>query len=161
MAENPSQEKIARSLGRIPSGVAILTTFHENVPGAMLASWFQQAGFEPPLVSVAIKKGRPVEEVIQSAEQFALCILHTGQKDMLSHFGKGFGPGEDPFKGIPTEKAKTGIPLLKNCLCYLECKLRHCYDSGDHHVFIGEVINAGHEEDGQPMVHLRRNGFNY
>jgi flavin reductase (DIM6/NTAB) family NADH-FMN oxidoreductase RutF len=102
-----------------------------------------------------------VEEVIQSAEQFALNILHTGQKDLMAHFGKGTAPDEDPFQGIPTEKHLTGIPILKHCLCFLECKLRHVYDSGDHHLFIGEVINAGYEEEGQPMVHVRRSGFNY
>ncbi len=161
MADNELKEKIGRSLGRIPRGVAILTTFFEAKPCAMLASWFQQAGFEPPLISVAIKKGRPVEEVIQSAEQFVLNILHTGQKDMLGHFGKGFGPGEDPFQGMETETHQTGIPILKHCLCFLECKLRHVYDSGDHHLFIGEILYAGSAEDGQPMVHVRRSGFNY
>ena len=161
MAGDELKEKIGKSLGRIPSGVAVLTTFHEDRPGAMLASWFQQAAFEPPMVSVAIKKGRPVEEVLQSAEHFVLNILHTGQKDMLAHFGKGFGPGEDPFHGIAVEKLKTGIPILKHSLCFLECRLRHVYESGDHHLFIGEIIHAGAEEDGQPMVHVRRNGFNY
>jgi len=161
MSENGVKDKIGKSLGRIPSGVAILTTSFEDKPSAMLASWFQQAGFEPPMVSVAVKKGRAVEEVIQSSEQFVLNILHTGQKDMLGHFGKGFAPGEDPFQGIATEKQQTGVPILKNALCFLECKLRHVYESGDHHLFIGEIINAGNEEEGQPMVHLRRNGFNY
>jgi len=155
------KDKVGKSLGRIPSGVGILTTQQNDQAQAMLASWFQQASFEPPMVSVAIKKGRPVEEILQSSEVFVLNILHTGQKDMLAHFGRGFDPGQDPFAGVEIERQVTGAPILKHSLCYLECRLRHCYDSGDHQLFVGEIVNAGAEEDGQPMVHLRRNGFNY
>jgi len=155
------KERIGKSLGRIPSGVAILTTNHGDEHGVMLASWFQQCGFEPPMVSVAMKKGRSAEEVLKTSEKFALNILHTGQKDMLAHFGKGFKPGEDPFAGIEIETHQLGLPIIKNCLCFLECQVRHIYDAGDHQIFLGEVLNAGAEEDGQPMVHLRRNGFKY
>lgn len=155
------KEKIGKSLGRIPSGVAILTTQQGEDKGAMLASWFQQCSFEPPMVSVAMKKGRSAESVLQSSEKFVLNILHTNQKDMLGHFGKGFKPGEDPFVGIDTETQKTGLPILKKSLCFLECELRHVFEVGDHHICVGEVINAGTEEDGQPMVHLRRSGFHY
>ena len=155
------KDKIGHSLGRVVSGVAVLTTQQGEQPAAMLASWYQQASFEPPLISVAIKRGRPVGEILQTSKKFVLSILHTGQKDMLGHFGKGFEPGQNPFQGIKTEKQKTGIPILKNCLCYLECELRATYDTGDHQIYIGEIINAGSEEEGQPMVHVRRSGFNY
>jgi flavin reductase (DIM6/NTAB) family NADH-FMN oxidoreductase RutF len=161
MTEKNTKEQISRSLGRVVSGIGILTTFHKNESGAMLASWFQQAGFEPPMISVAIKNGRPISELIQSSKKFVLNILHTGQKNMLAHFGKGFDSGEDPFKGVAIEKHKTGIPILKESLCFLECELKQVYPSSDHQIYLGEVINGGIEEEGSPMVHVRRNGFNY
>lgn len=161
MGESDSKERIGRSLGRIPSGIAVLSTQKGDQKGAMLASWFQQVGFEPPMVSVAMKKGRSAEGVLQSSEKFVLSILHTNQKDMLAHFGKGFDPGTDPFSGIETETRTTGVPILKNCLCFLECQVRHIFEAGDHNIVVGEVVDAGMEEEGQPMVHIRRNGFNY
>lgn len=100
-------------------------------------------------------------EMLQSTKKFALSVLHTGQRDMLAHFGKGFEPGENPFQGIKTDSLPSGIPVLKHCLCFLECTVRQTYDAGDHQIFFGEVVNSGNEEEGQPMVHLRRNGFNY
>lgn len=161
MSEPTHKDKIGQALGRIASGVAVLTTQDKGMPGAMLASWFQQVSFEPPMISFAVKRGRPVAEMIQHSKKLALNILHTGQKDMLSHFGRGFEPGQDPFSGIKTERQSLGVPILKNCLCFLECELRHQYDAGDHQIFVAEVVNAGNEEEGQPMVHIRRNGFNY
>lgn len=155
------KEKIGKALGRIPSGLAILTTQQNENKGAMLASWFQQCSFEPPMVSVAMKKGRAAEGVLQAAQKFVLNILHTNQKDMLAHFGKGFKPGQDPFVGVETETQVTGLPILKTCLCFLECQVKQIYEAGDHQIVLGEIVNAGAEEEGQPMVHLRRNGFNY
>ena len=158
---NNTHEKIGKSLGRIPSGVAILTTKQGTQPAAMLSSWFQQVSFEPPMISVAIKKGRSVESLLEASEKFVLNILHTGQKDMLAHFGRGFEPGANPFEGIEVETHLLGLPVLKHSLCYMECQLRHAYEAGDHRIFVAEVVNAGAEEEGQPMVHIRRNGFNY
>jgi flavin reductase (DIM6/NTAB) family NADH-FMN oxidoreductase RutF len=161
MVDKDTHERIGKSLGRIPSGVAILTTQHGGDKGAMLASWFQQVSFEPPMVVIAMKKGRSAQDVLRSSEKFVLNILHTNQKDVMAHFGRGFKPGEDPFAGIEIKNGKTGIPVLKCALCFLECHVRHIYEAGDHHLFVGEVIEAGMEEEGQPMVHVRRNGFNY
>ncbi len=161
MSDLGAKEIVGKSLGRIPSGVAILTTQQGKSRGAMLASWFQQCSFKPPMVSVAMKKGRSTEGILDASEKFVLNILHTNQKDVLAHFGKGFAPEEDPFKGVETETATLGIPILKHSLCFLECQVRHIYEVGDHRMFVGEILNAGMEEEGQPMVHLRRNGFNY
>jgi len=161
MSENEVKERIGKSLGRIPSGVAVLSTQQGSTKGAMLASWFQQVGFEPPMVSVAMKKGRAAQELLQSSEKFVLSILHTNQKDMLAHFGKGFEPGVDPFEGVETETQTTGLPILKHCLCFLECQVRHIFEAGDHNIVVGEVLDAGMEEEGSPMVHVRRSGFHY
>lgn len=159
--EETKKELIGKSLGKIPSGIGILTTQKDAEKAAMLASWFQQSSFDPPLISVAIKSGRSIGEVIQKSNRFVLNILHTGQKNMLVHFGKGFEAGQDPFVGIKLDSSQTKLPVLKETLCFLECELRHVYESGDHQLYIGEVVKGGLEEEGQSMVHLRRNGFNY
>ena len=54
------KQTIGKALGRVPSGVYILTTHHEGQPLAMMASWVQQASFEPPTVGVAVAKDRPL-----------------------------------------------------------------------------------------------------
>ncbi|MBC8108463.1 MAG: hypothetical protein H7Z14_17895, partial [Anaerolineae bacterium] len=41
---------IGKALGRIPSGVFVLTAAHAGERMAMLASWVQQAAFEPPAI---------------------------------------------------------------------------------------------------------------
>ena len=41
----------------------------------MLASWVQQAGFDPPAITVAIKKGRYVVDWINDGAPFVVNVL--------------------------------------------------------------------------------------
>ena len=56
-------DDLAKVLGRIPSGVFVLTCGDGagNMTG-MLASWVQQAAFEPPMISVGVKNGRYIND---------------------------------------------------------------------------------------------------
>jgi flavin reductase (DIM6/NTAB) family NADH-FMN oxidoreductase RutF len=51
----------AAALGRIPSGLFILTARRGTLETGMLASWVQQCSFDPPLVMAAIRRGRILE----------------------------------------------------------------------------------------------------
>ena len=75
-------------LGRLPSGIYILTVGEGNDSTGMLASWVQQAAFEPPMVSVALKRGRHISERIEAGEPFVLNVVGEGHKSLLKHFAK-------------------------------------------------------------------------
>lgn len=162
MESKDPQKHIGDALGRIPSGLFILTAAFEDRRLGMLASWVQQAAFEPPMISVAIAKGRPIMPLISNSHQFALCQIAKGDKVMIRKFSARIEPPEDPFLGFemisnPVNKA----PVLAGTLCYLECDLVcHMDYEGDHDIFIGKVA-AGRLHDGEPMVHLREHGFKY
>ena len=66
---------MGKVLGRIPSGVFVLTVKSEGRATAMLASWVQQVGFTPPAICVALGKGRSVAEMIRASDAFALSII--------------------------------------------------------------------------------------
>src|SRR5687768_1591857 len=79
----PISEELKRTLGKplgkIPSGVYILTAAHEGKNHAMLVSWVQQAAFDPPALSVAMAKDRPIYPLVRDSSRFALSIL--GEND--------------------------------------------------------------------------------
>ena len=45
---------VGRALGRLPSGVFIMSARHGGESIAMMVSWVQQAAFDPPALSVAV-----------------------------------------------------------------------------------------------------------
>jgi len=155
------QEVIGSALGKIPSGVGVLTAKSGEQESAMLASWFQQAAFEPPMVSIAVNKTRPIASLITDSKAFCLSLFHTNQKELFGHFARGFKPGEDPFDGIALERKTTGSAVLAKAMAYLDCELVSVTDAGDHTLFVGKIVEAGILDEGNAMVHTRKNGFNY
>ena len=54
---DPTTQAIGAVLGRVPSGVFILTASDgQGKETGMLASWVQQAGFDPPCDTVAVNQ---------------------------------------------------------------------------------------------------------
>lgn len=160
-ADADPRKGMLAALGRIPSGLFILTTRHDAVETAMLASWVQQCSFEPPQVSVAVKRGRDVAELLHKEAPFALHILDDSQTTLLTHFGKGFQPDADVFKGLDVERLANGLPILSEALAYLECRIVGHFPASDHDLFIGQVVGGKLLGDGHPMVHIRKNGSHY
>lgn len=156
-----TREEIGRALGKIPSGVGVLTSKNGNDESAMLASWFQQVAFEPPMISVAVNKTRPIAELIRSSKSFTLSLLHTNQKDLFGHFARGFEPGQDPFQNIKIIQSGVGGSVIADAMSYLSCEVTGEVDAGDHKVFLGKVVKGGVLNDGHSMVHTRKNGFSY
>jgi flavin reductase (DIM6/NTAB) family NADH-FMN oxidoreductase RutF len=149
-------------LGRLPSGIYILTIGTGERATGMLASWIMQAGFEPPMVSVAVRHGRYVGEWIAAGQPFNLNLLGESQADLRKHFSGGFEPGQPAFDGLQIAHCARGVPILCDALGHLECEpVRHA-DSGDHRVFLANVVRGKLlDADTRPMVHIRKSGANY
>ncbi len=152
-------------LGRVASGVYILTVGTGERATGMLASWVVQAGFDPPMVSVAVKSGRYVEEWLTAGEPFVLNVLAEKQFDFLKHFGSGFDIDEPAFEGLAISHCPRGVPILSDGLGYLECEPTAHVDSGDHRIFLAKVVRGGlHSDkhpDAGPMTHIRKTGKHY
>ena len=155
-------KQIGDAIGRIPSGLFILTACFEDRRMGMLASWVQQASFEPPMVSLAIAKGRPIMPLISNSHEFGLCQIPKGDKVLMRKFASHIEPTEDPFLGF--EQVSPTInksPILAGALSYMECNLVcHMDYEGDHDIFIGKVV-GGSYFNGDPFVHIRENGLKY
>ncbi len=149
------------ALGRVPSGIFVLTIGTGERATGMLASWVMQSGFEPPMVSVAVKQGRYICDWINEGQPFVLNLVGEGQNQFLKHFAKGFEPGAAAFEGIATENCRTGVPMLSDAIGHLECEPAGYVDSGDHRVFLARVVRGALVGDGKPMVHVRKSGARY
>jgi flavin reductase (DIM6/NTAB) family NADH-FMN oxidoreductase RutF len=149
-------------LGQVPSGIFILTVGTGSRATGMLASWVMQAGFEPPMVSVAVKLGRYVCDWLTEGQPFVLNVVADGQKELLKHFGKGFEPNSPAFEGLEITHCARGVPILKNSLGHLECEPAGHVDSGDHRLFLAKVVRGKMiDGDAKPMVHIRTSGSRY
>ncbi|HEV8291929.1 MAG TPA: flavin reductase family protein [Tepidisphaeraceae bacterium] len=156
------KQVLGRPIGRIPSGVYILTAASGDHHMAMLASWVQQASFDPPCLSIAVAKDRPILEVIRESGRVALSILPEKDTTLMKKYARGFAPGEDAFGGITIVTTPGGLRAVDAALGWLECKItKECDFGGDHLIVMAEVTAAAMLREGQPFVHVRGSGFHY
>lgn len=161
----PSVDAIGPVLGRTPSGVFILTARHsDGRETGTLVSWVQQASFSPPMVTVAVNRKRFLVDWLTDSPRLVLNLVGESQKEFLKHFGAGFGPDEPAFAGLAVERSSTGLPVLSQALGYLEGTVTAKMDTGDHVIYAIEITAGGCGptlSETKPMVHIRKNGFNY
>ncbi len=157
------RDAIGRVLGRTPSGVYILTATDggERSTG-MLASWVQQAGFDPPMLTVAMNSKRYLNDWLKASPKMALNLIGEGQTKFLKHFGRGFEPDQNAFEGLSIAESRHGLPVLNDAVGYLEGTITGQLETGDHIIYLLKVV-YGHEQftEIKPLVHIRKNGFGY
>ncbi len=161
MKPDDPHRALAAALGRIPSGLFILTLYRDGVETGMLASWVQQCSFAPPQVTVAVRQGRDILGLLGDGAAFTLNTLESSQSDMIGHFGRGFALDQEAFAGLEVRRDPPRGPVLTEALAYLHCRVVGRCSAGDHELLIGRVEAGELLDEGQPMVHVRKNGLHY
>jgi flavin reductase (DIM6/NTAB) family NADH-FMN oxidoreductase RutF len=156
-----SSPELAAALGRVASGIFVLTCRRGDDEAAMLASWVQQCSFEPPMLSVAVRRGREVAGWLAAGSPFAINVLAEGQKELLSHFGKGLALAKLPDAQRRVARPDGQAAELIEALAVLHCEPGASYDAGDHHLIVGQIIDGRLRADERPMIHVRKSGLNY
>ncbi|MEX1045493.1 MAG: flavin reductase family protein [Chthoniobacterales bacterium] len=154
------EEGLKAALGRVPSGLYAVGAMDEGRRIGMLCSFVEQAGFEPPTISIALGVDRPLRAVVERGGMFAVNILGTEDKKLLAAFASG--REEDPFARFALVENGHGLPQLAEALAWLACRPCGSVAAGDHVVYVAEVVEGClHREDGEPMIRLRKNGLSY
>lgn len=142
--------KIIEATANLSYGIYVLTTMKGDEKHGMIASWVSQVSHDPPLIMVAVRQNRRVHPIVKEAGAFALHVLDRDERRIIAQF-KMPTPAQR-FEGLECITLETGCPILKDTLAYMDCRLRSAYDTGDHTLFIGEVLAADVPGEGTPMT---------
>lgn len=130
-------------LRMIPYGIYVLTADDGkgNVAAATV-NFVTQTSFAPPLVAVGVKADSGACQVVKTARAFALNMLGKDQKGLAFTFFKPVDHKDGKLSGQAYRKAATGAPLLDIAPGMVECRVRTIIEEGDHHIVLGEVVEA-------------------
>jgi len=148
------------ALRMIPYGLFVVSTREGDTVNAFAANWLTQASFAPPLVAMAAKAGQAGTNMLESSGVFCVNVLESGQTQLATKF---FSPMErvgNKFGDVEFKLSANGCPILNDALAFFECRVVDKVTRGDHTVFIGEVIEAGVQREGEPLT-LAETGFKY
>ncbi|QDU70101.1 flavin reductase family protein [Engelhardtia mirabilis] len=153
---------LARALGRIPSGLFIVSTLDaDGLPLGFLGSFVQQVGFDPPTVAVAVGVDRDHLQAMRDCGRFAVSILDQDSKGAMKPFFGKLVEGATPFDDLATSTPAGGPPVLGEALAWVTCEVTGEQLAGDHVLVLGRVLEGIQVREGDPLVHLRKNGLSY
>lgn len=124
-------------LGSFVTGVTVVTTVDaEGRMHGLTANSFSSVSLDPPLVLWSQATSAGSHSAFKDAQRFAINILAEHQYDLANHFATR---SPDKFSGIDHDLGVDGLPLLRNCSAWLECKVVSRYPGGDHVIYVGSV----------------------
>jgi flavin reductase (DIM6/NTAB) family NADH-FMN oxidoreductase RutF len=151
----------AAAIGKIPSGLFIITTVLEGRKEGYLGSWVQQSSFVPLLISMAMKPGRACHAAIKAHGRFSVHVVGQNNGGLMKPFWS-VKEGMDPFAGLEHTLSARGNILLKNALAVLECEARSSAMPGDHEIIFAEVVETHMlQVEDKPLTHVRKSGLSY
>src|ERR1700691_4371358 len=131
------------ALRMIPYGIYVLTADDGkgNVAAATV-NWVTQSAFAPPLVVAAIKADSGAYKVVKDARAFVLNMLGKEHKGVAFAFFKPTEVKDGKLSGQAFRKGEVGAPILTDAVAAVECRVKHIIEDGDHHIVVGEVVEA-------------------
>lgn len=113
----------------------------EGKPNYMTAAWATVACMAPPMVCVAVSKGRYTARGIEENRTFSLNVPSVHQVVETDHCGLVSGAIEDKSTVFHSfYGALETAPLAEECPVNIECRVYTSVDCGSHTLYIGEVV---------------------
>lgn len=153
-----SSEVFRAVLRRFATGVAVVTTTHEDRIHGFTANAFASVSAEPPTVLICVNREARAHPLIAASQRFCVNILAADQQALAEQFASG--EPQTRFDGVVYHLGPSGSPILAGTLAYLDCRLGEELTSGTHTIFLGNVIEAA-ERDGPPLGYYNRHYRNF
>jgi flavin reductase (DIM6/NTAB) family NADH-FMN oxidoreductase RutF len=135
------------AMGKFATGVTIITTELDGEVHGMTANAFMSVSLNPRLVIISIGEKAKMLNKINESGKFAVNILGEDQKKVSMQFA-----GQIKEEQVEIEFETLGeLPVIKNSLANISCKIHSQQVSGDHTLFIGEVTDIVLRE-GTPLT---------
>lgn len=140
-------------LSNYPTGVSIVTGNAPNHgPVGLVVGTFTSLSLEPALVSFMPAKSSTSWPKIEQSGAFCVNVLGANQGELCRQFSSA---GGNKFEGVDWTPTATGSPLLDGVMAWVDCRIEQVFDSGDHQIVVGRVVDLRVETDESPMTFLR------
>lgn len=140
-------------MGRFATGVTVVAARHGPLLAGMTANAVASISLDPPLLMASINRSSETHVAIVGSHSFAVSVLGDQQQAIAECFALPTTAGKlQRFCDAPWHEAETGSPILDGAIAFFDCRLHESHAAGTHTIFIGEIVAAGYEEDGEPLL---------
>jgi len=132
-----------------PRPVVIVTCSNEK-DNALTIAWSMPTSFKPPMIAVSISPRNYSHSIIDKTNEFVVNVPTIDLLEETYFIGTKSGRDIDKFSKLKLTKKPAKFvkaPILEECFANLECKVVGKIKTGDHTLFVGEVLAAYSSED--------------
>jgi len=135
-----------------PRHVVLVTCIDQKSgkPNIVTLAWSMPLSIDPPMVAISISPKRYSHGLIIENKEFVVNIPTINLVKQTLFCGKTSGRELDKFKetGLtPKPSKKVMPPIIEECIAHLECRVTNSITTGDHTLFISDVLDAYVNED--------------
>jgi flavin reductase (DIM6/NTAB) family NADH-FMN oxidoreductase RutF len=142
---------------KYPEWIVLISTKDRNGrQNIMPAGWSMFTSHEPLLFAVSVGVGRYTHDVIHETGEFVIAYPKEGMGPDIVHTGTHSGPDKLKDTSFEFDAAELVRPgLIKGALVNLECRLHSAHLTGDHTIFVGEVVKGHYSgEPGRRLMNF-------
>jgi flavin reductase (DIM6/NTAB) family NADH-FMN oxidoreductase RutF len=146
----------------------------EGESNIITIAWLIPVSVNPPLLGLSIRNTRYSYKLIKTTGEFVINIAPSDLAQEALYCGTRSGSQVNKFSDTgltPIAAQNVRPPIIKECMAYVECRLKQDLEIGDHNLFIAEVLAAYVKPNTlgddslydlsrvQPLLHLGRQRF--
>ena len=142
-------------IGRFATGVAVVTTAVDGWLHGITANALASVSLDPLLLLVCVDKQAYAHKELDQGGRFCVNILAEDQQELSQVFATRGEPLRGRLRGAAYQLSPGGMPVLEDCLAYLECAVADRCAGGDHTIFIGAVLDGDIVRQASPLLFYR------
>lgn len=132
---------------KIPNALALIGSASGEEWNGMTASWVTQLSMDPVLIGVGVDNKAVTHRLITDGGSFTVNLWPSDDTRVFVKFSKPAERQDGTLNGRPVHPGATGAPIFDESLAWLDCEVRQSIDLGTHTLFVGEVVDAGVNDD--------------
>lgn len=131
------------ALGHFATGITVITASTAAGLFGVTANSFNSLSLSPPLILWSLNNSSAGLGALKQADGFCVNVLGEDQLGLSQHFARKMA---DKFSDVEFHTGIYGSPVLHGCIATFECRTTDVIKRGDHHIFIGEVLDFSYTQ---------------
>lgn len=139
--------------GLFVTGVTVVTTMADGRPMGTTVNSFTSVSLDPPLILFCLHRQSRLRHGLAESRMFVVNFLAGRHKPLAQSFAKR---ETAMLMDEAYHHSSSGMPILRDALAFLECRLANEFEGGDHTIILGEVTELGSpKRDHEPLIFFR------
>jgi len=132
----------------------LVTAQADSRRGGLIATFVNPASIvaELPRMVVGLARSHHTWELVEASNAFALHLLGEQHLDWVWRFGLQSGRDSDKFAGLEWAAGRTGSPILKDAIGWMDCRVEARQHTGDRTLYLAEVVESRVTHFGPPLT---------